>query len=225
MLMTEDFYKILGVARDATKETIKKAFRKKVKEAHPDRDGGDHCEMVAINQAWDTLGNDEKRKRYDQTGESGPGKPTLDEMAQQALAHAFDELLADEVNWLPHENPLDNLVKGIKAALSQHEFEIKKIDSYLTKLEAKATKVVNLKKDAMDLWASMVAGRRQRYAQRRAQLVESIEVTKRAQEMLKDYQAKTEKAPASPAPQRQQGIYSAYAQQQQDYFDIHWFDK
>lgn len=69
----KSLYGILGVSRDATVAKIKAAFRKRAKEAHPDKGGSDE-ELQAINQAWETLGDPVKRARYDETGEvSGPG--------------------------------------------------------------------------------------------------------------------------------------------------------
>ena len=59
-----DYYDILGVSRDATKEEIKKAFRKLAHKHHPDK-GGDEEKFKAINQAYQTLSNDEKRFKYD----------------------------------------------------------------------------------------------------------------------------------------------------------------
>lgn len=60
-------YDDLGVAKDASKEVIKKAFRKKAQTAHPDK-GGDADKFYQIVKAGKVLTDDEKRKRYDETG-------------------------------------------------------------------------------------------------------------------------------------------------------------
>lgn len=49
-----DPFKILGVSPNATKEEVKKAYRKKAKEAHPDS-GGSHEEMTKVNAAWEAI--------------------------------------------------------------------------------------------------------------------------------------------------------------------------
>ena len=48
---------MLGVARDADKRTIKKAYRKAATKHHPDK-GGSEVKMAGINEAWEVLGND-----------------------------------------------------------------------------------------------------------------------------------------------------------------------
>jgi molecular chaperone DnaJ len=60
----EDFYKVLGVNENATQDEIKKAYRKLAVEHHPDK-GGNEDTFKKISQAYDTIGDDNKRKQYD----------------------------------------------------------------------------------------------------------------------------------------------------------------
>ncbi len=66
--MGKDYYKILGVNKDATPEEIKKAFRKLAHQHHPDKTGGDEKKFKEINEAYQVLGNEDKRRKYDQFG-------------------------------------------------------------------------------------------------------------------------------------------------------------
>ena len=68
--MASDYYEILGVSKDATNEQIKKAYRKKALEHHPDR-GGDQDEFKKVNEAYQTLGDPQKRSSYDRFGKTG----------------------------------------------------------------------------------------------------------------------------------------------------------
>lgn len=67
MAATPDYYKMLGVARDATPEQIKKAYRKLAREYHPDA-GGDEEKFKDVNEAYEVLSDEKKRKLYDQYG-------------------------------------------------------------------------------------------------------------------------------------------------------------
>jgi len=66
-----DLYKVLGVGRDADERTIKKAYFELAKTHHPDK-GGDTEKFKEIQNAYDVLSDDGKRRMYDMTGEENP---------------------------------------------------------------------------------------------------------------------------------------------------------
>ena len=66
----DDYYKILGVSRDASDDDIKKAFRKLAHQHHPDKKGGDEKKFKEINEAYQVLSNKEKRAQYDRFGKN-----------------------------------------------------------------------------------------------------------------------------------------------------------
>lgn len=66
--MSKDYYKILGVEKGASQDEIKKAFRKLAHKYHPDKQGGDEEKFKEVNEAYQVVGNEEKRKKYDQFG-------------------------------------------------------------------------------------------------------------------------------------------------------------
>lgn len=68
--MAKDYYSTLGVARDASEADIKKAYRKKAHEYHPDKKGGDEAKFKELNEAYQVLSNKEKRAHYDRFGEA-----------------------------------------------------------------------------------------------------------------------------------------------------------
>ncbi len=69
--MSRDYYAVLGVPRDASAEDIKKAYRQKAKQYHPDANPDNpraEARFKEINEAYEVLGDDEKRASYNQFG-------------------------------------------------------------------------------------------------------------------------------------------------------------
>ena len=67
------YYDVLGVDKSANQDEIKKAFRKKAVEHHPDK-GGDEAKFREASEAYDVLSDEQKRREYDAYGSSG-GNP------------------------------------------------------------------------------------------------------------------------------------------------------
>jgi len=71
-----DYYEVLGVSKNATKDEIKKAYRKLAMQYHPDRNPGDkeaEEKFKEAAEAYDVLSDDEKRAKYDKFGHAGLG--------------------------------------------------------------------------------------------------------------------------------------------------------
>jgi len=103
----QDFYEMLGVARGASADDLKKAYRKLAMQFHPDRNPGDKAaehKFKEISEAYDVLKDDQKRAAYDRFGHAafengGGGRPAGagDFGFASGFADIFDEMFGDFV--------------------------------------------------------------------------------------------------------------------------------
>ena len=76
--MTQDYYSVLGVKRDASPQEIKIAFKTKATAHHPDKPGGNEETMKLLNEAYNVLRSPFKKTMYDLTGKADiSNKPTF----------------------------------------------------------------------------------------------------------------------------------------------------
>ena len=97
----EDYYKILGVEKDASQEDIKKAYREQAMKYHPDRNPDDpdaEEKFKAAAQAYDVLGDPKKRQKYDRYGRSGlRGEEMHDFGNFEDVFSAFNDIFGGDV--------------------------------------------------------------------------------------------------------------------------------
>lgn len=99
MAGSKDYYEILGVPRNASKEEIKKAYKKLAMQYHPDRNPGNkeaEEKFKEITQAYEVLSNDEKRQIYDRYGVEGLNSAGFNPFSQGGFASAdFEDIFSD----------------------------------------------------------------------------------------------------------------------------------
>src|SRR3990167_9312058 len=66
--MARDYYEILGIPKNASKDDIKKAFRNLAHKYHPDKKGGDEQKFKEASEAYSVLSDDKKRAEFDAYG-------------------------------------------------------------------------------------------------------------------------------------------------------------
>ncbi|MBI5794404.1 molecular chaperone DnaJ [Candidatus Uhrbacteria bacterium] len=66
--MSKDYYHILGISKSASQDEVKAAFRRLAHQHHPDKTGGDDKKFKEANEAYQVLGDPDKRAKYDQFG-------------------------------------------------------------------------------------------------------------------------------------------------------------
>ena len=73
MTAKRDYYEVLGVSRDASAEEIRRAYRRLARKYHPDvnREEGAEERFKEINEAYEVLGDEERRAAYDRFGHAG----------------------------------------------------------------------------------------------------------------------------------------------------------
>lgn len=107
------YYDVLGVAPWATDIQIKKAYRVKASEHHPDRPDGDPAAMSAINDAYAVLSDPRKRLVYDETGEDS--RKPINVMARDSLTSAISAVLDGE---------MEDIVVGVRQVLEMERNEL-----------------------------------------------------------------------------------------------------
>jgi molecular chaperone DnaJ len=97
-----DYYEVLGVARSASRDEISAAYRKLALMYHPDRNPGDEDAVIRFKEAaeaFEVLGNDEKRGRYDRFGhaglEAGGGAPHFHDVSD--IFDAFGDIFGESL--------------------------------------------------------------------------------------------------------------------------------
>lgn len=127
-----DLYETLGVARDATKDAIKKAFRAKAKQAHPDA-GGEPEKFHAIEMAHRVLTDDARRAEYDRTGATEAEPDNFDAAALSIIGTVVDRFLADEK--AKHKDLIAEIRKTLTDEIRQARGSVKEGEKYKARTE------------------------------------------------------------------------------------------
>lgn len=122
----QDLYKVLDVPKKADKAAIKRAYRKKSMQTHPDTANGSVKSFALVKKAYDTLSDDNKRKRYDRTGEADDVMPDNGfSDAINIIAGIFNAVLQECAK--QGQSPLEmDIVQKIKACIDSNITEILK---------------------------------------------------------------------------------------------------
>ena len=96
-----DYYKALGVDKNASQEDIKKAYRKLARKHHPDLNPNDkeaHKKFQQLNEANEVLSDPEKRKKYDQYGKDWQHAEQFEQARQSQQQHSRNEPFSGDFN-------------------------------------------------------------------------------------------------------------------------------
>jgi molecular chaperone DnaJ len=148
-----DPYTVLEVSSHASAAEIKAAYRRLVKQHHPDA-GGDDQRMLALNAAWEVLGDQDRRRNFDRTRISQAAVPRDPDLRRARSAHnhavAADDAL---VEWLrrvygPIDRMLGDVINPFPAqfkALSADPYDDELMEAFCNYLETSSRKMERVK--------------------------------------------------------------------------------
>jgi len=93
-------YELLSVKPDATLEEIRVAYRRKAMRYHPDRENGDEAHFKRVKDAYEILSDPDRRKRYDETGETEERKTPVEEMLNSLVETVLAEIDTKAVKYI-----------------------------------------------------------------------------------------------------------------------------
>jgi len=176
-----NLYKILGVAKDATKQEIRKVYKLKANKMHPDKENGDEESFKQLKHAYEVLFDDERRKRYDTTG-SDSKVPDINQEARSQLIAIFTFMVENEKKGDIIKLSKDHIESQTLLAENQKELEEKKLKVF----EKKIGRVTS--KGEMNLFEDVI---NQQISNCKAKIVQAehfLSVSKLIIKLLNDYE-------------------------------------
>jgi len=139
-----DLYRLLGVKRGATKEEVRKAYRRKAKISHPDK-GGSAEAFSALTVAHEVLSDERRREKYDATGEIETAKPNnFDGSAVEVIAqklgliiYAETELSELDIGTLIEQSIRDDIARR-QASIAEQSRAIERTAKLRARVKRKA---------------------------------------------------------------------------------------
>ncbi len=119
----KNLYDILNVKETATKDDIKKAYRKRARETHPDHNKGKEEEFIKVSKAYLVLADDVKRVKYDQTGQEDFRDNTA-EKAMSMLGQMFTDIISNNDENIFYVDIIGSMKETLQG-LQQHQQTLK----------------------------------------------------------------------------------------------------
>lgn len=191
-----DPYAILGLPKDASPEDVRKAYREKAKDSHPDT-GGNAKEFAIVKLAHDVLSDPDRRRKFDETGEINETEPnTIDAQAMSLLAGAINGIIDGQHGQDPMTVDWVKVISGnLKDEIKAGEQKRKDLEGQLKKCEKVASKFKRKKKSEPNMVTLLMQQRIDHIKAMFKEIDKQISVFKRAIEMIEDYTFDADKPP------------------------------
>lgn len=210
-----DPYKVLGVAKNADHEQLKKAYRKAAKRCHPDS-GGSREEFHKMQQAYLVLSNPEKRAEYDETGDvkedQGKSDPIYKVLAE-LVAIILDKNIGLHVDYTAvMRNLLRGKIQKMKDLQAEFEGELKKIRKIRQKLTHNGK--------GEDVIGTILSALERDEEEGLAEMKEEILHHERALTVVRDYQFIVDEAPEAPKPNDMADAFAYALRNKHNFFNL-----
>lgn len=185
-------YEILGVAADAAQDVIKKAYRSKAKDLHPDT-GGDPEDFHALAKAYDILSNADTRARYDETGTYEEPEPDNSRAMAVHLINTFTLQVLNEDGAIHTDivalitARIQNEIKAVNGERDEAKEKIARLNRFLGRLKSDGPIRATIQKVISDLGGAMKV------------FEERTKISELAVTLLKDEEFDPEPRPEPPA--------------------------
>ncbi len=195
MKQHREYYDVLGVKPDATQDEIKKAFRAKAKECHPDHHPGDKEKEAAfkrLSTAYSVLGDPELRRRYDLTGES----PEIDNMLGESYSliiltfRQLKDAAGDDIFFI---DPIASMKDALSHGQSEAERHVRGLEKKNERNDKLIGKLSHKTGGRTSFLHSALAEENRKNELEIDKVKHQVEVIKKAQTILDEYSFTVEK--------------------------------
>jgi curved DNA-binding protein CbpA len=180
-----DLYRVLGVKKTATDAEIKKAYRKKSMQFHPDRNPGDEKADAAykeVQAAWEVLNDPRRKKMYDETGEVGEAVPAYDPEVMDLLVKAFTQTISEMMEEGSDLEKTDLLAR-LRACLRVRERELVErrgnVEEGLVEMRKAAGRFVDKEGNKDNLLNDIIRAKIERQERGVKELTEDLDLVKK----------------------------------------------
>jgi len=201
VIMQEDLYNILEVNKDASKEDIKKSYKKLSKKHHPDisKEPDAQKKFAIISCAYAIISDQDKRKKYDKTGKVEQPS-NIQERALEMLSNLFSDILV--LNLKQDSNGSDNdilYIPTIEKTLTENLIKVlnllKTTDEVISFFKNKRKKIIQKNKKSIDLYSLIIEKKIIEFQTQKDNISKDLKTIKTAKSLLKSYREKKTKKP------------------------------